>query len=57
MSYSFGDYFKTNPFKFDDVDYYEFAWMFNKVQDEIERKNSEQKGQIDLASALNNNMI
>ena len=41
-----------SPFSFDDVDYYEFYWMFKKVQDEIERKNNEQKGMTDVGSAL-----
>jgi len=57
ISYSFGDYFKTNPFEFDDVDYYEFYWMFKKVQDEIERKNNEQAGMTDIGTALNSGMM
>ena len=42
---------------FDDVDYYEFYWMFKKVQKEIEKKNQEQSGMQDIGSAISSGAI
>lgn len=46
-------FFKVAPFDFDFIDYYEFYWMFERSQKEIEKRNNEQAGMTSIDSAFN----
>jgi hypothetical protein len=49
-----GEFFHCSPFSFDDSDYFEFSYIFQKQQDVIEERNRQQElqssGQQDMSA-------
>ena len=46
-------HFKTSPFVYDNVDYYELTRQFENMQKDLERKAKEASGQQDASSLFN----
>jgi hypothetical protein len=54
MSFDMADYFHISPFTFDNVEYFEFNYQYEKAMIKRREENSQTpNGGVDLASMLN----
>lgn len=53
ISFNLADYFKISPFSFDHVDYYEFHYQVEQLQELLKNKQNDANGEQDISALFN----